>query len=232
MELNKMCFIDQFAGIGGFRYALESFGCKCVFSSEWDKYCQESYELNFHETPYGDITKIDEKDIPPFDILCAGFPCQPFSISGNQKGFLDTRGTLFFDIVRIVKYHKPKVIFLENVKNLKAHNGGATFQIIEKTLTDLNYTLYYKVLNAKNFGLPQNRERIAIVCIRKDIDNKKFTFPNSYSNFVTIKDVKETDDKTEKYVIQREDIFIDKKKITKSNFRRESKSTSSNWNDW
>mgnify|MGYP002801337822 FL=1 len=96
-----------------------------------------------------------------------------------------------------MKYHKPKVIFLENVKNLKAHNGGATFQIIEKTLTDLNYTLYYKVLNAKNFGLPQNRERIAIVCIRKDIDNKKFAFPNSYSNFVTIKDIKETDDKTE-----------------------------------
>ena len=115
-----------------------------------------------------------------------------------------------------MKYHKPKVIFLENVKNLKAHNGGATFQIIEKTLTDLNYTLYYKVLNAKNFGLPQNRERIAIVCIRKDIDNKKFAFPNSYSNFVTIKDIKETDDKTEKYVIQREDIFIDEKKLQKA----------------
>ena len=97
-----MKFIDLFAGIGGFRYALESFGCKCVFSSEWDKYCQESYNLNFGEIPYGDITKIDEKDIPSFDILCAGFPCQPFSISGKQKGFEDTRGTLFFDIVRIV----------------------------------------------------------------------------------------------------------------------------------
>ena len=116
MELKKMKFIDLFAGIGGFRYALEAFKCECVFSSEWDKYCQESYNLNFGETPYGDITKIDEKDIPNFDILCAGFPCQPFSISGKQKGFDDTRGTLFFDIVRIVNYHKPKIIFLENVK--------------------------------------------------------------------------------------------------------------------
>ena len=128
-----MTFIDLFAGIGGFRYALSSFGCKCVFSSEWDKYCRESYNLNFGETPYGDITIIDEKDIPKFDILCAGFPCQPFSISGKQKGFDDTRGTLFFDIVRIVCYHKPKIIFLENVKNLKAHNGGATFEVITKT---------------------------------------------------------------------------------------------------
>ena len=158
MELKKMKFIDLFAGIGGFRYALESFGCKCVFSSEWDKYCQESYNLNFGEIPYGDITKIDEKDIPNFDILCAGFPCQPFSISGKQKGFEDTRGTLFFDIVRIVSYHKPKIIFLENVKNLKAHNGGATFEVISNTLDSLNYNIYYNVLNAKDFNLPQNRE--------------------------------------------------------------------------
>ena len=168
MELKNMKFIDLFAGIGGFRYALESLGCTCVFSSEWDKFCEMSYTLNFKETPHGDITKIDEKDIPKFDILCAGFPCQPFSISGNQKGFGDTRGTLFFDIARIVKYHKPKVILLENVKNLKAHNGGATFNVISTVLKNLNYNIYYKVLNAKNFGLPQNRERIAIVCIRED----------------------------------------------------------------
>lgn len=106
MKLKNMKFIDLFAEIGGFRYALESLWCKCVFSSEWDKYCQESYKLNFNETPYGDITQIDEKDIPSFDILCGGFPCQPFSVSGKQRGFSDTRGTLFFDIARIVLYHK------------------------------------------------------------------------------------------------------------------------------
>ncbi len=213
MELKKMKFIDLFAGIGGFRYALESFGCKCVFSSEWDKYCQESYKLNFNETPYGDITQIDEKDIPSFDILCGGFPCQPFSISGKQRGFSDTRGTLFFDIARIVSHHKPKVILLENVKNLKAHNGGATFEVISNTLNELNYNIYYKVLNAKNFGLPQNRERIAIVCIRKDVDSGKFKFPEEIDKVVTISDIKEDDSKTDKYVLNRNDIHIDEEKL-------------------
>ncbi len=216
MRLKAMKFIDLFAGIGGFRYALESFGCKCVFSSELDKYCQESYNLNFGEIPHGDITKIDEKDIPSFDILCAGFPCQPFSISGKQKGFFDTRGTLFFDIVRIVGYHKPKIIFLENVKNLKAHNGGATFEVIFNTLDSLNYNIYYKILNAKNFDLPQNRERITIVCIRKDIDNGKFKFPESSKHFVTISDIKEDDAITSKYVINRNDIYIDEKKLSEA----------------
>lgn len=216
MELKKMKFIDLFAGIGGFRYALESFGCKCVFSSEWDKFCQESYKLNFGETPYGDITQIDEKEIPEFDILCAGFPCQPFSISGKQKGFNDTRGTLFFDIARIVAYHKPKIIFLENVKNLKAHNGGATFEVISNTLDELNYNIYYQVLNAKNFGLPQNRERIAIVCIRKDIDSGKFKFPESNKKFVTVSDIKEDDSLTSKYILKRNDIHIDKEKLDKA----------------
>lgn len=213
MIIKNMKFIDLFAGIGGFRYALESFGCKCVFSSECDKFCQESYNLNFGDIPYGDITKIDEKDIPNFDILCGGFPCQPFSVSGKQKGFADTRGTLFFDIVRIVAYHKPKVIFLENVKNLKAHNGGATFEVISNTLNELNYNIYYKVLNSKNFGLPQNRERITIVCIRKDIDNGNFEFPKGSNDFKTIFDIKEDDDKTEKYIINRTDINIDQEKL-------------------
>ena len=117
MEEKLSTFIDLFAGIGGFRIALESLGLKCIFSSEWDKHSQETYFENFWEVPKGDITKIDEREIPPHDILCAGFPCQAFSISGKQKGFSDTRGTLFFDVARIVKYHKPKVIFLENVKN-------------------------------------------------------------------------------------------------------------------
>lgn len=216
MKVEKMKFIDLFAGIGGFRYALEELGCSCVFSSEWDKFCQESYKLNFNEVPYGDITQIDEKEIPNFDILCAGFPCQPFSVSGKQKGFNDTRGTLFFDIARIVKYHKPKIILLENVKNLKAHNGGATFEVISKTLSKLNYNIYYKVLNAKNFCLPQNRERITIVCIRKDIDTGKFEFPQEEKSFITISDIKEDDTITEKYIIQRNDIKIDQDKLDKA----------------
>ena len=216
MNLKKMKFIDLFAGIGGFRYALESFGCKCVFSSEWDKFCQQSYELNFGDKPFGDITKIDEKEIPKFDILCAGFPCQPFSISGKQKGFEDTRGTLFFDIVRIVSYHKPKIIFLENVKNLKAHNGGATFEVISNTLDSLNYNIYHKVLNAKDFELPQNRERITIVCIRKDIDNGKYKFPDPHKEFKTISDIKEEDSISKKYLLKRTDIHIDEEKLQKA----------------
>lgn len=216
MELKNMKFIDLFAGIGGFRYALESLECKCVFSSEWDKYCQESYNLNFNDTPCGDITQIDEKEIPSFDILCGGFPCQPFSVSGKQRGFSDTRGTLFFDIARIVAYHKPKIILLENVKNLKAHNDGATFEVISNTLNELNYNIYYQVLNAKNFGLPQNRERIAIVCIRKDIDSGKFKFPIGCDKLVTISDIKESDDKTEKYILKRNDIHIDYDKLKKA----------------
>ena len=213
MKLKGMKFIDLFAGIGGFRYTLESFGCKCVFSSELDKYCQQSYKLNFGEIPSGDITKIDEHKIPNFDILCAGFPCQPFSISGKLKGFEDTRGTLFFDIVRIVSYHKPKIIFLENVKNLKSHNRGETFKIISKTLNSLNYNIYSKILNAKDFKLPQNRERITIICIRKDIDNGKYKFPIPFKDFVTISDIKEDDFFTEKYILNRNDIHIDEEKL-------------------
>lgn len=216
MKIENMKFIDLFAGIGGFRYALQDLGCSCVFSSEWDKFCQESYKLNFNEVPFGDITKIDEKNIPSFDILCAGFPCQPFSVSGKQKGFNDTRGTLFFDIARIVKYHQPKIILLENVKNLRAHNGGATFEVISNTLNKMNYNIYYKVLNAKNYCLPQNRERITIVCIRKDIDTGKFEFPQEEKNFITISDIKEDDKVTEKYIIQRDDIKIDQSKLDKA----------------
>lgn len=117
-KLNNYTFIDLFAGLGGFRLALESFGAKCVYSSEWDKAAQEVYYKNFHHIPDGDITKVDEKNIPAHDILCAGFPCQAFSISGKQRGFEDSRGTLFFDVARIARYHKPKIIFLENVKKL------------------------------------------------------------------------------------------------------------------
>lgn len=168
-------FIDLFAGIGGIRLAFEQNGFKCVFSSEMDKYAAKTYEANFDEKPFGDITKINEKDIPEFDILAAGFPCQPFSLAGKQKGFDDEiRGTLFFDILRILKHHKPKVFLLENVKNLVSHDKGNTFKIILNKLKELNYNVFHKVLNAKDFGLPQNRARIYIVGF---LDNVNFTFP-------------------------------------------------------
>lgn len=168
-------FIDLFAGIGGIRLAFEQNGFKCVFSSETDKYAVKTYEANFDEKPFGDITKINEKDIPEFDILAAGFPCQPFSLAGKQKGFDDEiRGTLFFDILRILKHHKPKVFLLENVKNLVSHDKGNTFKIILNKLKELNYNVFHKVLNAKDFGLPQNRARIYIVGF---LDNVNFTFP-------------------------------------------------------
>lgn len=216
MNKKEFSFIDLFAGIGGFRIALESVGGKCVFSSEWDKHCQKSYELNYKEIPHGDITKINEEDIPKHDVLCAGFPCQSFSVAGKQKGFDDTRGTLFFDIVRIAMFHKPKVLFLENVRNLNAHNGGATFEIISNTLNQLGYNVFHKVLNAKNFGLPQNRERILIICIRRDLNILKFNFPEISLDFKTISDIKEPDSKTKKYIINRNDIKIDEQKLKKA----------------
>lgn len=160
----RFTFLDLFAGIGGFRIALESLGGKCVFSSEIDDHACEMYKANFGDDPYCDITKLNPKSLPDFDILCAGFPCQSFSICGRQKGFIDeTRGTLFFDIVRIIKEKKPKAFILENVKNLTTHDKGRTLTVIIDTLNSLGYSVNYKVLNAKDFGVPQNRERILIV---------------------------------------------------------------------
>lgn len=160
-------FIDLFAGIGGFRKGFEEAGFKCVFTSEINKPCQEVYEANFGEIPFGDITQIEPKDMPNFDILLGGFPCQPFSISGKKMGFEDTRGTLFFDICRIIDEKKPKVVVLENVKHLIHHDKGRTFKVILKSLMDLGYNVTHKILNAKDFGLPQNRERIFIVASKK-----------------------------------------------------------------
>ena len=166
-------FIDLFCGIGGFRFALEAVArrfavsAECVFSSDIDVDCNRAYEENFGELPHGDITKIDAKKIPDHDILLAGFPCQPFSIIGQMKGFEDTRGTLFFDIARILDEKKPKAFVLENVKLLAGHDGGRTLKRILKTLTDLGYYTEYRVLNALNFGLPQKRERIWIVGFRE-----------------------------------------------------------------
>lgn len=181
-----MKFIDLFAGIGGIRIGFEEFFDKCVFSSEIDKYAKQTYEANFNENPHGDITLINEKDIPQFDILLAGFPCQPFSHAGLKKGFEDTRGTMFFHIARIINYHKPKVIFLENVKALRTHNKGKTFKVIKSILEEFGYYIYYDILNAKDFGIPQNRERIYIVAF---LDNLNFIFPKGNNNLTKVGDI-------------------------------------------
>jgi len=184
--MNEIRFIDLFAGIGGIRLGFEKVGAKCVFSSEWDKFAQKTYEENFHEKPHGDITKINEKDIPSFDIILAGFPCQPFSNAGLKKGFEDMRGTLFFDVARIIKHHKPKVVFLENVKGFKSHDKGRTFEIIKKTLEDMGYKVFSKVLNAKDFGVPQNRERIYIIGFLQGVD---FKFPEPLNKNIKLGDI-------------------------------------------
>ena len=171
-------FIDLFAGIGGIRLAFEKAGGTCVFTSEWDSFAQQTYEANFGDKPHGDITQIHERTIPKHDVLLGGFPCQPFSNAGLKKGFEDTRGTLFFDIARIIDYRKPSMIMLENVKGFLRHDKGRTLQVVEDTLDELGYNVFYKVLNAKDFGVPQNRERIYIVGInRRKIGNVGFLFP-------------------------------------------------------
>lgn len=161
--MKKLKFIDLFAGIGGIRIPFDELGYKCVFSSEWDKKACETYQANFGEMPKGDITKILEQDIPSFDVCLAGFPCQAFSIMGKMQGFADTRGTMFFEVERILKYHKPRAILLENVKQLTSHDKGRTLRTILEHLDALGYHVKYKVLNALDFGLPQKRERIIIV---------------------------------------------------------------------
>jgi DNA (cytosine-5)-methyltransferase 1 len=156
-------FIDLFAGIGGIRIGFEKAGGHCIYSSEIDDECIKTYEANFDETPDGDITKVNPNSIPNHDVLCAGFPCQPFSISGKMRGFEDTRGTLFFKILEIIRAKRPKVVFLENVKHLQHHGNGNTLKVIIKSLEDEGYLVKWKVLNALNFGLAQNRERIIII---------------------------------------------------------------------
>ena len=192
-------FIDLFAGIGGIRLPFERLGGVCVFSSEIDKFAIETYKANFNETPKGDITKIKEEDIPSFDVLLAGFPCQAFSIAGKRKGFEDTRGTLFFDVARIIKYHKPKVFLLENVKGLLSHNKGGTFKTMLDILeNDLNYKIFYKVLNAKDYGVPQNRERILIVGFSDH--SVEFEFPKPFCKQVIVGDILE-ENVPDKYTI-------------------------------
>ncbi len=179
-QTQPLQFIDLFCGIGGFRFALEqaaedrAFPVKCVFSSDIDPHCRESYQANFQEMPHGDIKTVHEREVPNHDLLLAGFPCQPFSIIGQMKGFEDTRGTLFFDIARILSEKRPKAFVLENVKLLVGHNKGQTIRVIHKTLVDMGYHVEYKVLNALHFGLPQKRERVWIVGFR---DHDKMEWP-------------------------------------------------------
>lgn len=161
--MNAPKFIDLFAGIGGLRIPFDELGYECVFSSEWDKYAADSYEANYGERPQGDITKIETADIPQHDLLLAGFPCQAFSIMGKMQGFGDVRGTMFFEIARILRYHRPQSILLENVKQLTTHNKGNTFATITHILSELGYHTKWRVLNALDFGLPQKRERVIIV---------------------------------------------------------------------
>lgn len=192
--MEKIKFIDLFCGIGGFRIAIDEV-CKendlipeCVFSSDIDPHCQDSYEANFGERPFGDITQISEKDIPDHDILFAGFPCQPFSIIGQRQGFNDIRGTLFFDIVRILNHKKPKAFVLENVKQLVGHDKGKTLKVILRTLKDLGYNVQYAVLNALDYGLPQKRERVIIVGHRDPIF---FSFPSPIRPFKPLSEILE-----------------------------------------
>lgn len=205
MKEHKFTFIDLFAGIGGFRIALQNLGGKCIFSSEWDKDAQKTYFTNFGDMPYGDIT-LDEtkKHIPDhFDILCAGFPCQAFSIAGKRSGFDDTRGTLFFEVANIINNKQPKAIFLENVKGLANHDKGKTLSTILKTLReDLNYYVPEpKIINAKDFGLPQNRERIYIVAFRKDVVSSGFLYPEPLNIKTSFLDVKEKNIVSVKYYL-------------------------------
>lgn len=192
----KFTFVDLFAGIGGIRIPFTELGGKCVFSSEWDKAAQISYSYNFGEVPFGDITKINSDSIPKHDVLLAGFPCQAFSIIGKMKGFADTRGTMFFEVARILQHHQPKAILLENVKQLVSHDGGKTFKVILDTLAELGYSVKWKILNALDFGLPQKRERVIIVGFKSAAACEQFNFdfePIAYNLASVLEDDKNVD---------------------------------------
>jgi DNA (cytosine-5)-methyltransferase 1 len=206
-KTSRFTFIDLFAGIGGFRLAFQRTGGRCVFSSEWDRSAQQTYFANFGEIPFGDITKIANErraaaEIPKHDILAGGFPCQAFSIAGFKGGFSDTRGTLFFNLARIIEDHSPRAIFLENVKGLAGHDRGRTLSTIMKTLEeDLGYHVYTQIVNAKDFGVPQNRERVFIVGFKSRAAASRFEFPQPLGKVTTISDIKEQEVVSTKYYL-------------------------------
>lgn len=207
LEKPKFKFIDLFAGIGGFRIAMQELGGKCIFTSEWDEQAKKTYEANFGEVPFGDITKAETKRFIPdgFDVLCAGFPCQAFSIAGKRGGFEDTRGTLFFDVAEIIKNKKPKALFLENVKGLVNHDRGKTLKTILNVLrNDLGYYVPEpRIMNAKDFGVPQNRERIYIVGFRNDLDIENFEYPKPLNKSVSFLDIREENTVSVKYYLSK-----------------------------
>ena len=215
--MNRLRSIDLFAGIGGIRLGFDrAFGdnIDTVFVCEWDENAQKTYKANFNDdfAIAGDITQIDEKDVPEFDICLAGFPCQAFSLAGQRMGFEDNykgmcRGTLFMDVARICEYHKPKVIFCENVKGLVIHDRGRTFKIICKTFEDLGYKVFFKVLNSKNFGVPQNRERIYVVAFRNDIAPENFEFPEMTDDTKRLWDIREENPVPAKYYLS--DVYVE-----------------------
>ncbi|MDO5331660.1 MAG: DNA (cytosine-5-)-methyltransferase [Bacillota bacterium] len=195
---SKIKFIDLFSGIGGIRIGFENNNCECVFSSDIDEKACETYQLNFGEYPLSDITKVKLSEIPQFDILCAGFPCQPFSIAGKRLGFEDTRGTLFFEVARILKNKKPKAFLLENVKGITNHDGGKTLKTIENVLTNLGYKFEWKIINAKDFGIPQNRERWYCVGFKKSLFPKEgFNWPEKLEKEIKLEDIIKNVDKEE-----------------------------------
>ena len=204
-ENPKFTFIDLFAGIGGFRIAMQNLGGKCVYSSEWDAQAQKTYLANYGEMPYGDITKESTKSFIPdgFDVLCAGFPCQAFSLAGKRRGFEETRGTLFFDVAEIIRRKRPKAFFLENVKGLKIHDKGKTLDTILNVLrNDLDYYVPDpEIVNAVNFGVPQHRERIYIVGFRKDMKVKSFKYPEPTDNTKRFIDIREDKEVSPKYYL-------------------------------
>jgi DNA (cytosine-5)-methyltransferase 1 len=200
---NGFTFIDLFAGIGGFRIAFQNLGAKCVFSSEIDPYSKKTYKINFDDIPQGDITLIPTSQIPDHDILTAGFPCQAFSIAGRRQGFEDSRGTLFFEIARIIKDKKPKAFFLENVKGLISHDKGKTLgTILDILKNDLDYFVPNpQIINAKNFGVPQNRERVFIIGFRKDLSIDSFEYPSSLISNTKFIDIREENPVSVKYYL-------------------------------
>lgn len=216
-------FVDLFCGIGGFRVALEKQGLECVFSCDIDENVQRAYEKNFGERPAGDITEINEKEIPSHDVLCAGFPCQSFSISGKQKGIRDNRGRLFYEIVRVARYHQPYVMLLENVKNILSVDNGTVIKTIRSKLDEIGYHMHLSILNSSYFGVPQSRERVYFVCLRKDAISSedfvlKYKEPKPNNKPVYLENILEKD--IEKHLfINRKDIFIDKDKEVKNQLK-------------
>ena len=210
LEMAKIKYIDLFCGVGGFRYALDSIGTRCVFSSDIDPDARLSYARNWGEEPAGDITQIEVQAIPEHDVLCGGFPCQPFSISGNQGGFEDARGTLLHEILRIARHHQPRVLFLENVKNFLGHAEGKTLATTLSLLNRAGYEVHYSLLNASHYGVAQKRERVYFVAFRKDLGITEFHFPEPTNVDCAVEDIllSENDSRLDDLVIEREDLRL------------------------